>query len=87
MLATPQAVRAHVTGITWIENRPVYAQPAATNALAIDAKKKSTAAAGKSRSLGTPARLRTATRAPARIGSADKSNRGGSFTVSTIITL
>jgi len=53
----------------------------------MEAKKNSTAAAGRSRRRGVPATLKTAAAAPVRIGSAYTSSRGGSFTVSTSITL
>src|SRR5204862_3532777 len=85
--ATAHTDSAQVIGMTWTEKRPVYVQPAAMNAPAIEAKKNNTAAAGRSRSVGTPATLSTATAAPAKTGKAYGSNRGGSFTVRTIATL
>jgi len=76
-----------VIGMMCTEKRPGYDQPRAMNAPAIDAKKNSTAAAGRLRSLGTPARLSIATIAPMSTGDAWMSNIGGSLTVNTCTTL
>src|SRR5437762_809470 len=85
--AAAHIVSAHVIGITCTENRPGYAEPRATIAPTIDARKYSTPAAGSSLNSGTPRIARRAAPAPARTGSANTSKRGGSFTVSTISTL
>jgi len=57
------------------------------NAPAIDAKRQHRRGGQIPQLRPLPARLSTATAAPTRIGSAYGSNRGGSFTVSTSITL
>jgi hypothetical protein len=80
-------VSAQVTPMMCTEKRPWYAQPRATNAADIAARKNSAGSAGTSRSRGTPMTASGATAAPNKTGSDFQSNCGGSRTVTTISTL